>query len=58
MMTKAEECRQSDRENFSDAVEYFEALEKLDPDACVQRTDMGAVVLFTDGSKYLLRRGV
>lgn len=53
-MSKAEEWRRVDLDGFESALAYIEALERMDPTATVQQTDLGAVIEFSDGSKHLM----
>jgi hypothetical protein len=51
-MTKAEQWRKERRADYADTNEYLAHVQQLDAAAVFQRTDLGAVIRFSDGSTH------
>ena len=53
-MTLAEQWRQTKPRDFKSASEYALTLQRHDLKCSVQKTDLGIVIDFSDGSRHLM----
>lgn len=51
-MTKAEQWRKERKAQYKDIAEYMAAIGRLDPECKFKKTDLGAVIIFSDGSQH------
>ncbi len=53
-MTFAEQYRTNRPDDYSSMNDWAQFLSSVDPHCSVTKTDLGVVVMFSDGSKHLL----